>query len=62
MERCMACGALLLDEDEVYLDASGDIIHAKCCGPDPDSYTDEDGQPLQPGQPIPKPWIYGERS
>lgn len=60
MTRCIACGGILLDDDDVYSDAGGGFIHAKCCGADPESYTDADGKPLKPGDPIPKPWKWGD--
>lgn len=59
MERCIACNGILLDDDMVYADADGGTIHAKCCGPERESYTGEDGGPLKPGEPIPEPWRYG---
>jgi hypothetical protein len=59
IERCIACGGIVLDDDEVYDDAGGGIIHAKCCGPERECYVDlETGEPLKDGAPIPKPWKY----
>jgi hypothetical protein len=59
MERCISCGGVLLDEDDVYNDESGGCIHARCCGPERESYVHADGRPLQEGEPIPKPHKYG---
>jgi hypothetical protein len=56
--RCIACGGLFIDGDEVYNDVDGGFIHAKCCGPEPESYRGDDGEPLKAGDPIPKPWIW----
>jgi hypothetical protein len=55
-ERCIACAEPLIDGQEVYFDASGGIIHAACCGPERESYTGSDGEPLKDGEPIPTPW------
>lgn len=54
-ERCIACDVPLQAGDEVYSDLSGGYIHAKCCGPERESYTGADGEPLKAGEPIPKP-------
>lgn len=59
LERCLACGGLLLDDDEVFFDAGGGYIHARCCGPERESYH-VDGAPLKPGDPIPKPFRWGD--
>jgi len=59
MERCIACAGLLLDDDEVYSDADGGTIHARCCDPERENYTGAGGGPLKAGEPIPKSWIYG---
>lgn len=61
VERCISCGGIILEDDDVYNDASGGIIHAKCCGPEPESYTGGEGDPLKPGDPIPQPWKWSER-
>jgi len=53
MERCISCGGVLLDEDEVHNDIEGGVIHARCC--DADGFRDQDGNPIQP----PAPYIYG---
>lgn len=54
--RCLACDLVIREGDEVFLDASGDIIHAACCGPERESYTGPGGEPLKDGEPIPRPW------
>lgn len=55
-EACIACGRPLKAGDLVYSDASGGHIHADCCGPERESYTGADGEPLKRCEPIPKPW------
>lgn len=59
VERCIACTAILIDDDEVLFDAEGGFIHAKCCGPEPESYVGAEGEPLKRGDPIPKPFKWG---
>lgn len=57
-ERCIACAKPLVEGDQYYLDASGGIIHAACCGPERESYVNlETGEPLADGEPIPVPLI-----
>jgi hypothetical protein len=58
ISRCIACDEPLKDGDLVHSEASGGLIHAACCGPEPESYYGPDGEPLKPGDPIPKPWVY----
>lgn len=53
---CTACDKPIRGGDLVYSDYEGGIIHAKCCGPERESYVDADGEPLKDGEPIPKPW------
>ena len=55
---CFACEHLIRDGDAVYEDVNEGLIHAACCGPEPESYTGADGEPLKPGAPILEPWIY----
>lgn len=55
-ERCIACDDLLIEGQDVYHDAGGGIIHAACCGPERESYTGPDGEPLGDGDRIPTPW------
>lgn len=61
IHRCIACGEPLEEGQDVYADADGGTIHAACCGPEPESYVDGDGNPLNPGDPIPPPhkWTRG---
>lgn len=54
-ERCISCGLVLRDGDNVYNDASGGVIHAACCGPERENYTHSDGTPLKDDEPIPAP-------
>ena len=50
---------MFIDGDEVLPDASGGYIHAKCCGPEPESYCNlETGEPLKAGDPLPKPFVW----
>jgi hypothetical protein len=55
-ERCIACDEALQHGEMVMDDASGGIIHARCCGPERESYTGPDGEPLKDGEPIPQGW------
>lgn len=55
-ERCIACDKPFIEGDLVYSDASGGTIHAACCGPEREGYTNTEGRPLNPGEPIPAPW------
>ena len=58
-EPCIACAKTMVDGDRYYSDASGGFIHADCCGPERESYTGADGEPLKDGEPIPGPSIWG---
>ncbi len=53
-ERCIACLRPLMDGERYFSDASGGFIHADCCGPERESYTNADGEPLGPADPIPE--------
>jgi len=55
VECCIACNAALRPGDDVYADANGGLLHARCCGPERESYTSADGGPLKDGEPIPQP-------
>ncbi|MFK5600205.1 hypothetical protein ACFZ8E_24880 [Methylobacterium sp. HMF5984] len=57
-EHCFACGHAFKDGDPVYEDVNEGLIHEGCCGPEPESYSGPDGEPLKPGDPIPAPFIY----
>lgn len=59
-EVCMACTAVLVDGDDVYHELDGGYIHAKCCGPERDSYYGPDETPLGPNDPIPKPFKWSK--
>lgn len=56
---CIACDAPLVEGDLVYWDVSDTgYLHADCCGPERESYVNEDGEPLKDGDPIPQPFPY----
>jgi len=57
---CIACDKPLVAGDLYYSDLSGGFIHADCCGPERESYTGPDEEPLKPGEPIPEPNIWVE--
>ncbi len=52
-ETCIACAVAFKDGDMVLNDASGGALHVGCCGPERESYTNADGDPLGPDDPIP---------
>lgn len=56
-ECCIACDEPLKDGDRYYPDADGGSIHADCCG-ERESYTNADGDPLGPNDPIPEPLVW----
>ncbi|CDZ67648.1 Hypothetical protein NGAL_HAMBI2605_59290 [Neorhizobium galegae bv. orientalis] len=57
--RCLACNEVIEDGERVYDDfVNGGVGHADCCGPEPEGFTDGDGNPLKPGDPIPEPYIW----
>jgi hypothetical protein len=59
VERCLACGGILLDDDLVYDDVGGGVLHARCCGPEREYYVNlETGETLAEGEPIPKPRVF----
>lgn len=53
-ETCIACDIAFKDGDLVLNDASGGALHAACCGPERESYTNAAGAPLGPDDPIPE--------
>lgn len=55
---CIACQGRLRVGDRYYADASGGFIHADCCGPERESYTGANGEPLGPDESIPAPSIW----
>ena len=57
-ERCIACNKPLKAGDRVLPDAEGGTIHAACCGPERESYTGADGEPLGLNDPIPQGYVY----
>lgn len=57
-ERCIACAAPFRAGDLVLPDASGGTIHAACCGPERESYTNADGDPLGPNDLIPQGYAW----
>lgn len=52
-DACMACLVPFQDGDLVLNDAGGGALHAACCGPERESYTNGNGDPLGPDDPIP---------
>lgn len=55
-ERCLACRVAFKEGDEYLPDASGDLIHFACCGPEPESFVNlETGEQLA-GPPTPLIW------
>ena len=56
--ECEGCGGTIKPGDLVYSDCDGGVLHAECCGPEPESFIGDDGEPLKPGDPIPAPWTY----
>lgn len=61
-DHCFACGHAFKDGDAVYEDMNEGLIHAACCGPEPEAYSGPDGEPLKPGDPIPAPFIFQDAS
>lgn len=61
VERCLACGRPLRLGQLYYPDVSGDYLHAKCIGPERESFVKdiETGEPLGPDDPIPGPLTWG---
>ena len=57
-ERCIACSAALKVGDLVLSDYSGGHIHADCCGPERESYVNDDGDPLGPHDSLPVPFVW----
>lgn len=57
-DRCIACNKLLKAGERVLPDAEGGTIHAACCGPERESYTGADSEPLGPNDPIPQGYVY----
>lgn len=58
VERCIACQQPMVTGQPYYDDASGGVLHAECCGPEREGYTNADGDPLEAGEPIPTPGIW----
>jgi hypothetical protein len=57
--RCVACEEVIVKGDLVYVETGeGAFIHADCCGDDPESFADSDGNPLKPNDPIPAPFPF----
>ena len=55
-EPCIACSAVLQQGDLVLFELDGGYIHAKCCGPERESYYGPDGGPIGPNDPLPTPF------
>ena len=51
--HCLACLGVFRLGDLVLDDAGGGTLHAACCGPERESYTNSNGDPLGPDDPIP---------
>lgn len=58
VETCIACEVAFKEGDRVLSDVSGGALHAACCGPERESYTNGDGGPLGPDDPIPEGYIW----
>ena len=56
--RCFACGKIFTVGEAVYEDVNEGTMHAACCGPEPESFVDAEGEPLKCGDPIPNPHPY----
>lgn len=59
VERCYACEKAFKVGDPYHPDVNGFYLHADCCGADPESFADENLEPLKSGQAAPKPLIWG---
>lgn len=58
-ERCVSCDEVLHDGDSVYYEhGEGGHIHSWCASDDRESFVDEVGAPLKPGDEMPKPFAY----
>lgn len=60
MERCIACDEPFLPSDRYLTDESGGFVHRACCGPEREGFTNGDGEPLGPDDPIPEGAIWGD--
>lgn len=63
MTSCFARLKPLVDGDRYYLDISGGVLHADCCGPERESYVKDVGigEPLGPDDLIPEPQVWSEQ-
>ena len=62
VERCLACGEPLLDDDMVHDNYEGGTLHDECAGQSTEGFVNmEDGAPLGAGEPRPAPWRWGDR-
>lgn len=59
-DHCITCVERFEAGEKYYPDVSGGFIHARCCGPEMESYVGKDGERLTPGDPIPEPMIWTE--
>ena len=57
--RCK-CGDLILPGQLLLGSGDGGFLHAECCDPEPESYVDENDEPLKEGDPIPEGFIWTE--
>lgn len=59
-EHCIVCYKPMVPGDLYYSDADGGVLHAACCGPERESYTNAAGDPLGPDDPVPEPMVWEE--
>lgn len=58
-EACGICDVVFIRGDPCLTDISLGPVHARCCGPERESYVNlETGEPLADDAPIPTPWIW----
>lgn len=60
---CIACAGPMKTGDPYYPDrVNGGVLHAACCGTEPEYYVDENDEPLRPGDRRPEPSIWREEA
>jgi hypothetical protein len=55
---CFACAETFAEGDLVYYNLDGGYLHVFCCGPERDSFFNDDEGALEVGDPIPRPLIW----